>query len=325
MKKFILSWEDANGYQHDGGIFEKIEDINEKAKNDKKIYDVLEKTGKYSRKYIGWSNGKFHAEENEPKQKEIYNTLSHLNFYQGVEYLREIGFLPIFYVSSRSDFAIDLDVAVSTDYKIKIEYHFENPNPINFSEISPAREVNELIGEESDNYWRVKDTSQLKYDPNNLDDIDDFYGTFIEWSDDDEVIWKYSWDTFNFDLKKEQSFGWKTANAVYRQAMQIIFNNIKGKSLPEGEKIINELLQKDVYLKKIQPYMSFKMTPYTSEEFYPGIKIEVNCYVLSIGIKKYNECEYKNVLTFVGKTQGEKEHNTVVKGEWKYIAPPFFL
>ena len=326
MKKYILSWEDANGYQHDGGSYEVIEEINERAERENKIYDVLEKTGKYSRKYIGWTNGKFHAEENEPKQKEIYNTLSHLNLYQGVEYLREIGFLPIFYVSSRSDFAIDLDVAVSTDYKIKIEYHFENPNPIDFNEVAPAREVNELIGEESDNYWRVKDVSRLEYDPNNLDDIDYFYGSFIEWSDDDKPIWKYTWEQFNFDLKKQQSFSWKTANAVYRRAMQIIFNNIAGKSLQEGEEIINSLLETDVYLKKIHPYMSFKVTSYANEEFHPGIKMDVNCYVLSAGVKQYNEdYEYRNVLTFAGETRGMKEHNIVVNGKWKYDNPPFFL
>ena len=326
MKKYILSWHDANGFQHDGNHYETIEEISEKAANDKKIYDVLEKTGEYSRKYIGWTNGMFHSEENEPKQKEIYDTLSHLNLYQGVEYLREIGFLPIFYVSSRSDFAIDLDVAVSTDYKIKIEYHFENPNPIDFNEVAPTRKVNELIGEESDNYWRVKDVSRLEYDPNNLDDIDDFYGSFIEWNDDDKPIWKYTWEQFSFDLKKQQSFSWKTSNAVYRQAMQIIFNNIVGKSLQVGEEIINNLLETNVYLKKIQPYMSFKVTSYANEEFHPGIKMGVNCYVLSAGVKQYNEdYEYRNVLTFVGETRGTKEHNVVVNGEWKYDNPPFFL
>lgn len=319
MKKYILSWEDANGYQHDGGSYEVIEEINERAAREKKIYDVLEKTGKYSRKYIGWTNGKFHAEENEPKQKEIYNTLSHLNLYQGVEYLREIGFLPIFYVSSRNDFAIDLDVAVSTDYKIKIEYHFENVDQIDFEQVVPPKKVEELIGEESDNYWRVKDISRLEYDPNNLDDIDDFYGSFIEWSDDDKPIWKYTWEQFNFDLKKQQSFSWKTANAVYRRAMQIIFNNVKNKTLPEGEKIIAELLGKDVYLKKIQPYMNFKFIPYANEEYHHGIKMDVNCYVLSVGIKEYNEdYYYKNALMFAGETKGTEEHNTVVNGTWKY-------
>lgn len=322
--KYILSWHDANGYQHDGGYYETIEEINEKAEREKKIYDILEKTGNYSRKYIGWTNGDFHAEKNEPQWEEIYNTLSHLNFYQGVEYLREIGFLPIFYVSSRSDFAIDLDVAISSDYKIKIEYHFENPNPIDFNEVSPAKEVNELIGEESDNYWKVTD-ARLKYDPNNLDDIDKFYGLFIEWSEDDKPIWKYTWEQFNFDLKKEQSFGWKTANAVYKQAMQIIYNNIKGTTLSKGEEIISELLEKDIYLKKIQSHMDFKMIPYTEEEFYPGIKMEVNCYVLSVGVKKYNECKYRNALTFIGKTRGTKEHNVVVTGKWKYDDMPFFF
>ena len=302
MKKYILSWHDANGYQHDGNSYETIEKISEKAANDKKVYHVLEKTGKFSRKYIGWTNGEFHLEENKDTEEEIRDTLSHLNLYEGIEYLKEINFIPIFLTKYCGREGIDLNIAVSPDFKTIVVYHFENADQIDFNTLVPPKEVNELIGEISDNYWRL----EKRESKNGQMSIRRYSREF-------------SWDRVEFELSKAQAFGWIEARYVYKRAMQILFNNVAGKNLQEGEKIIAELLGKDVYLKKIQPYMNFKFTPYANEEYHHGIKMDVNCYVLSVGIKKYNkDYYYKNALMFAGETKGTEEHNTVVNGTWKY-------
>lgn len=309
MKKYILSWHDANGFQHDGNRYETIEDINEKAANDKKVYGVLEKTGKYNRKYIGWTNGEFHPEEKKNTEEEMRDTLSHLNLYEGIEYLKEINFIPIFLTKYCGREGIDLNIAVSPDFETIVVYHFENADQIDFNTLVPPKEVNELIGEISDNYWRL----EKRESKNGQMSIRRYSREF-------------SWDKVKFELSKAQAFGWIEARYVYKRAMQILFNNVSGRNLQEGEKIINELLQKDVYLKKIQPYMSFKMTPYANEEFHPGIVMDVNCYVLDVETKHYEDCKRRNnALTFVGETRGSKEHNIVVNGEWKYNNPPLGL
>ena len=250
--------------------------------------------------------------------EKIDKKLSNLNFYDGVEYLRKEGFLPIFF-AEKNRFSVTLDIAVSSDYKITVQYYFENIDPIDFKQVAPNGE--------GDKFWIVKEEDCLKYNPKDIDNVADVFDSYIDdVTEEGKIIWGYTWERFYFELHKMQCFGWVDTNYVYTRAMQTIYNNVKGKTLQDSEKIINELLKKDVYLKKIQPYMDFKVTSYANKEFHSNIIMDVNCYVLSAGIKHYNEdYKYRNVLMFAGETKGTKEHNVVVNGKWKYTDMPFFL